>query len=392
MHAETHLRLFRLLLLCLLLVPSVRCANEDGAGPQACDSCSCGGPVDDDDSGGSDDDDTANDDDSAADDDDSAGDDDDSAGDDDDSAIDDVTAVLHVCEGGVLASFSDDEIAAPGADSEGYNSPGSDITEAVSASIEALLAGDGLLAAGEVAVVGYELCRGEGDEVGMALWRPTQGGTGRALVAWRAVGARPLIVGVPHANFEHLTLEEGVAMFDVLDARALIVTGTHRCANSAVAGCDGNSSVCTGESAPYRESDMAHAIETVYQVAHEEISDAFPDDIVLSLHGMAGLGISISAGVLGQVPDDSFQSQFATQLLLSFADEDITSCNPYPGGSTQQRLCGTTNLQGRYVNGSESPCDTSAEEISGRFIHLEQSIEVRENYDEIIEDLDGLLP
>jgi len=199
-------------------------------------------------------------------------------------------------------------------------------------------------------------------------------------------------VGVPHANFEQLTLEEGVAMFEELDARALIVTGTHRCANSADAGCDGSSSVCTGESAPYRESDMAHVTDSVFQVAHEAFSDAFPDDIVLSLHGMAGLGISISAGVLGQVEDDSFQSQFAMQLLLSFADEDITSCNPYPGGSTQQRLCGTTNLQGRYVNGSESPCDTSADVISGRFIHLEQSLEVRQNYDEIIEDLDGLLP
>jgi hypothetical protein len=388
MNVEAHVRLVRFLLLCLLLAPSVHCASEDGGGPQACDDCDCNDEPDDDDSAGDDDDSAPGDDDDSA-----PGDDDDSQDDDDSSPPpDDVTEVLPVCDGGVLAAFTDDAIQAPVADSEEYQPPAGDILEAIEASIDALIAGEGVQAAAEVAVVGYELCRGEGDEAGLALWRPTQAGTGRTLFAWRAVDARSLIVGVPHANFEALTLQEGVDMFDELDARALIVTGTHRCANADPAGCDGNSSVCTGESAPYRESDMAHAAGSIFQVAHEVFVDTFPEDIVMSLHGMSGFGISISSGVLGQVEDDSFHSQFATLLLFSFADEDITSCNPYPGGSTQQRLCGTTNIQGRYVNGSEEPCNTSADEISGRFIHLEQSLEVRENYDEIIEDLDELLP
>jgi len=137
---------------------------------------------------------------------------------------------------------------------------------------------------------------------------------------------------------------------------------------------------------------MAHAEDSVFQVAHEVLGDSFDEDIVMSLHGMAGLGISISSGVPGQVDGESFHSQFATELLISFADEDITSCNPYPGGSTQQRLCGTTNVQGRYVNGSAQPCSVPANENSGRFIHLEQSLEVRQHYDEIVEDLDALLP
>jgi hypothetical protein len=390
MRAELHVRLIRVLLLCVLIAPSIHCASEDGAGPQACDSCDCSNVPDDDDSSAVDDDDSAVDDDDSA-----ADDDDDSApSDDDDSSVspEDVTLSLEPCAGGVLDAFTDESILPPGSESEEYSVPAGDVLEAIESSVEALVSDQGLLAAAEVAVVGYELCRGEDEEAGIALWRPLQPGTGRALFAWRAVAARPLIVGVPHANFEQLTLEEGVAMFDQLDARALIVTGTHRCANEAAAGCDGNTSVCSGESGPYRESDMAHVEDSVFQVAHEALSSIFEEDIVMSLHGMSGLGISISSGVLGQVADDSFHSLFATELLLSFADEDITSCNPYPGGSTQQRLCGTTNVQGRFVNGSESPCDTPAEEISGRFIHLEQSLEVRQQYDEIIEDLDALLP
>jgi len=394
MRTELHVRLIRVLLLCALIAPSIHCASEDGAGPQACDGCDCSNVPDDDDSSISDDDDSSisDDDDSSISDDDDSSISDDDDDDDDSSSSDDVTQSLEPCVGGVLASFTDGAITPPASGSEGYTPPAGDVLEAIEDSVDALVADQGVLAAAEVAVVGYELCRGDGDEAGIALWRPVQSGTGRALFAWRAVAARPLIVGVPHANFEQLTLEEGVAMFEQLDARALIVTGTHRCANEAAAGCDGNTSVCSAESEPYRESDMAHVEDSVFQVAHEALSSLFDEDIVMSLHGMSGLGISISSGVLGQVEDDSFHSLFATELLLSFADEDITSCNPYPGGSTQQRLCGTTNAQGRFVNGSESPCDTPAEEISGRFIHLEQSLEVRQQYDEIIEDLDALLP
>ncbi len=36
------------------------------------------------------------------------------------------------------------------------------------------------------------------------------------------------------------------------------------------------------------------------------------------------------------------------------------------------RLRGFTNTQGRFINGSANPCNTSASETSGRFIHIEQ--------------------
>ena len=36
------------------------------------------------------------------------------------------------------------------------------------------------------------------------------------------------------------------------------------------------------------------------------------------------------------------------------------------------RLRGFTNTQGRFINGSANPCNTSANATSGRFIHVEQ--------------------
>ena len=53
------------------------------------------------------------------------------------------------------------------------------------------------------------------------------------------------------------------------------------------------------------------------------------------------------------------------------------SCNQ-AGGPT--RLCATTNIQGRFVNGSTDVCRQGVATVSGteRFIHLEQSCALRQ--------------
>ena len=43
-----------------------------------------------------------------------------------------------------------------------------------------------------------------------------------------------------------------------------------------------------------------------------------------------------------------------------------------------ERLCGTTNVQGRHLNGSAEPCVDAADAASGRFVHLEQSQSLRQ--------------
>ncbi|MCP4868380.1 MAG: hypothetical protein GY898_06655 [Proteobacteria bacterium] len=374
MRAETHLWMFRCLLLMVLVVPALNCTEEGGGG---CD-CDClDVPEDDDDS--TDDDDSA-----VGSDDDDSTDDDDSSADDDDDVVD-VTGDLPACEGSVLAAFTEDEIQPPGPASDGYLIPSEDTIEAVVASVEALTSGNAALALAEVAVVGYELCGGAGDEAGTALWRPVEPGSGRAVIAWRAVEARPLIVGVPHPWFEDGTLDEGVYAFGELDARVLISAGAHRCANTGASPCDGTTGVCGGDDLPYRESDQAHVTETVFGVGHELFADLFEDDVVVSLHGMADEGVSLSDGTDGDVASDSVVATLAAALATEFPEQLVTTCNDYDGALVADRLCGTTNAQGRYVNGSESPCDTAADAAGGRFVHLEQSSTMREDGETVME-------
>ena len=380
MRAESHLWMLRGVLLAVLAAPSLQCG--DGGPPEGCD-CDCLDVPGDDD--------TADDDDSVSADDDDAIDDDDT-GDDDDAV--DVTAELPPCEGGVLAAFSADEIAPPAAASGDYLVPGEDTLEAITASFEALVGGDAELAQAQVAVAGYEVCRGEGQEAGTALWRPLVAGSGRSLFAWRAVGARPLIVGVPHPWFELETLDEGVDAFDRLSARALIAAGTHRCANSGEAPCDGTTGACGGDGVPYRESDMAHVLDSVYQLAHELIADQHADDWVLSLHGMPSDGISVSNGTSDDIEETDPLDPTAAlyeALASEFGDEYVTSCSAFEGATVDERLCGDTNVQGRYVNGSSDACTASAPASAGRFVHLEQSLDVRQEFDRVVDAIGAVL-
>ena len=378
MRVETHLWMFRCLLLMVLAVPALNCTEEGGEG---C-GCDCLDVPEDDDDSADDDDDSA----TGSDDDDDGTDDDDSAGDDDDDVVD-VTADLPACEGSVLAAFTEAEIAPPGPASDGYLVPSEDTIEAVIASVEALTAGNAALAGAEISVVGYQLCGGTGDETGTALWRPVEPGSGRAIVAWRAVGARPLIVGVPHPWFESGTLEEGVYAFGELNARVLVAAGAHRCANTGASPCDGTTGVCGGDSLPYRESDQSHVTETVFHVSHELFSELFADDVVVSLHGMSDDGASISDGTAEDVAPDSLVATFAEALADEFPAELVTTCNDYDGALVAERLCGTNNTQGRFVNGSASPCDTAAADADGRFIHLEQSPALRDAGELVMEVL-----
>ena len=341
--------------------------------------CSCDGSSDDDTTAPDDDDSTADDD------------DDSTAADDDAVEIGDAEVAvvppgfLPECVGPVAEAFTSGAIDPPDQDSDGYVVPPAEVLDAVRAAMEAALEGEGGAAPAHLEGTGYEVCRGVGDDEGLILWRPEETGLGHPVVVWRHYAPSPLVLGVPHPNFELGTLQEGVLLFEQLRARALIASGTHRCANTGESGCEGETGVCSGSSEPFRESDMAHTVDSLFQVSHEVLFDAFPDDWIVSVHGMDGNGVSVSDGTTHASHVDAPVAKLGAALMEAFPAEEVTSCNDWPGAEVDERYCGEYDVQGRMVNGSNWPCLVAPSSTTDRFIHLEQSIWVRAQYELVVD-------
>ncbi len=302
----------------------------------------------------------------------------------------DPLAALPVCtEGGVLAAITKSAIKLPQANSNAYRVPEGARLMALEASFASLLGGDVSSARTYAATAEYTLCRGEGEESQLVLWKAAPG-EGQARIVLRTGKARPAIFEAPHPLHDAGTMEQSLALFQRLDARALIVSGTHRCANAEPSGCSGTTTACGGEG-PFRISDAAHAERSAFQTAHRALSDHFADHLVIGVHGMGGTGASVSDGTTLPTTADSPSAKLAARLAESFGN--VTTCNAFSGGPPRQnRLCGTTDVQGRHLNGVLLACTEGAPKSSGRFIHLEQAPEVRAGLDAVTGALDSVIP
>jgi hypothetical protein len=299
----------------------------------------------------------------------------------------DPLASLSTCKVGIVASFKEDKSALVGESTEAYRVPQDLLLASMRRSFDSFLKGD-LKGATEYAKTArYTLCRGTGAESSIVFWQPPAK-EGQALVALRTVAARPVILETPHPFFDGGTMDQGALMFQRLKARALISAGTHRCANRASSGCDGTSTACGGGS--YRISDMAHTERSVYHVAHMALAEHFQDDWVLQLHGMAASGVSVSDGTSLSTTPLSPSARVA--LALSKAFSGVTTCNAFKGVASRNHMCGTSNTQGRHLNGSSKACTQEGDGTSGRFIHLEQSSTVRKQPAKVADVLSTVLP
>ena len=191
---------------------------------------------------------------------------------------------------------------------------------------------------------------------------------------------RDVVFEAPHVPFEAGTAEEAMELLHRSGGRAALVSGAHRCASMTFAGCSGTTDVC-GRSEAYRDSDVGHYAGTLFQVAHQTLAALWPRSVAVSLHGMRDdaegvrTSLIVSSGAHGA---DLGMTLPATRLrawLGRFPSTDgtVVSCNHPPDDRYgYRRLCGFTNVQGRFANGSLDICSASAETATGRFIHLEQ--------------------
>ncbi|MFA7419061.1 MAG: T9SS type A sorting domain-containing protein [Melioribacteraceae bacterium] len=182
-----------------------------------------------------------------------------------------------------------------------------------------------------------------------------------------------LVIQSPHPKYDTYTGAQGFYIFKNVGARAFFLSGTHRCNSNTASTCDGTSTVCTGSSAAFRISDQAHSEESLFQRGTETLSNLISNLIVIQVHGFSKVNddpdVIISNGTKINPSGTDYVNLIKTNLLV----EDNTLTFKIPNVDTDwDRLNGTTNLQGRFINGSGDPCTTAPVSSTGRFVHIEQ--------------------
>ena len=183
---------------------------------------------------------------------------------------------------------------------------------------------------------------------------------------------KTLIIQSPHPKNDLNTGQQGIFCFKQLDAGAFFLSGTHRCNNSFTTNCSGTTSTC-GFSDNYRISDIAHNDQSVFQVTTNILNQNISNAIFLQLHGFSKrdtdpfviMSNGTKAAPSGRDYALLLREELAkTDALLTFKVGHLDV--------NWTRLLGTTNVQGRLINGSGDPCKESAGSPTGQFIHLEQ--------------------
>lgn len=181
-----------------------------------------------------------------------------------------------------------------------------------------------------------------------------------------------LILQAPHSFYDFNTGKQAAYNFVRLDAFALLLNGCHRCNHSDFSSCDGTTSVCQGSSSAFQVSDLAHNDASIFQVTTGSILEKIPDGDFIQLHGFSKVDndpyVILSNGTRSTPFNDKIS---ALVNQLSMVDPVLTFKVGHLDLSWD-RLLGSTNVQGRLINGSSSACDIEPQVTNGHFIHIEQ--------------------
>lgn len=181
-----------------------------------------------------------------------------------------------------------------------------------------------------------------------------------------------LIMQAPHPKYDTNTGSQATYVFQKLSARALCISGTHRCNSTSSSSCSGTTGAC-GSNGAFRISDNAHNENTVFQSTSEILHNTISQAKFVQLHGFDKKSsdpyVIMSNGSttypFGQV---DYLTEIRDELLI----EDNTLTFKIAHIDNWARLIATTNTQGRFINLSMDPCSTGTFLNMGTFIHLEQ--------------------
>lgn len=291
-------------------------------------------------------------------------------------------------------------VTAPG--SEGFREPSGTQLAAFERAFRALLStGPSSERVLDFSQLGFALSSYSDEDSGggWLVLSDTRSGRGGGTFIVNLAPARDLWLETPHAGSDEGTLRQGAEQLVALGARALLITGSHRCAGATVSPCSGSTGVCG--SPGYRVSDVAHHANNFFTAAHRALRDTYPDGIAVSVHGME----SDEEGPEAAVVSDGTARDRARSLSVRLRDalnqrlpagaRRAFSCNAPDDSGKHRALCGTTNVQGRIDNGAGDACYTDAPTASDRFLHLEQTAPLRGTgpaADAVIEALADTVP
>jgi len=180
-----------------------------------------------------------------------------------------------------------------------------------------------------------------------------------------------LVIQAPHPRNDTNTGDQGIFILKDVGALFYMVAGTHRCNSDTFSSCSGTTSTCDNGSEKFRESDMAHIDNSIFHKTTEILLDKLADPFFIQLHGFSK-GTDDPYLILSNsttaVPVVDYLSQLGEALVNIDPTLDYKVAHITPS----IRLKGTTNTQGRLINGSGNPCSTSSPMNSGRFLHIEQ--------------------
>lgn len=185
-----------------------------------------------------------------------------------------------------------------------------------------------------------------------------------------------LVIQSPHPLFDTHTGYQSTRVYARTGARAFFVAGTHRCNGIEWSPCDGVSSVCEDEFTSFRHSDVAHAVDSLFQIATEVLLSEDPEAVVVQLHGFTRREgdphLILSNGTWFEPSGTDHAARLGEAMRQVDASLSVVVAHLLPGWT---RLIGATNVQGRPLNGSTEPCHEPAILASGHFLHVEQAHE-----------------
>jgi hypothetical protein len=264
----------------------------------------------------------------------------------------------------------------PAADSGSFSEPSSLNRSTFNGLVTNLLNGNTTGHSSTLSTLDYQIVFLTTDTVGSktVVALKETGTTGGGTYLFFLSPTNDMIIEAPHPVHDSNTLPESSYIFQQLAARALLIAGTHRCATDTASSCSGTTTACTESATAYRISDVAHNTNTYFQEAHKAAHDLNSTNVAFSMHGKGASSPAASISNGRTTNSGTAKSNTLADTLETLLATQVDSCNDSDDGNI---LCGTTNVQGRYSNGSAEPCGTAAGSANDRFMHLEQNATIR---------------